>query len=370
MTSRVQGAGAPHAVSLGPESGWRGVGLSRLPRGVAVALGGALAALLLVACALDPEAPARLLNRFHAIHVVLGAALLAGLLSVGVGLAAGTVAKLLGLLELLQRTVVGAALVAGLPFAQASDPSAGRPEASQRAEPAPAESEIQGGLYVGGSITPRSDVHFKAPDGTDITLKKVQWKAESLVTAIYYGARGIDWSARLPRLGVMVDFTHAKATAIRSQKVAQSGKRMGRPVPPMEPITRTFRKLEFTHGLNFLTINGVYRFTGWRRRAIPYVGLGIGFVIPHAEVWRAGQPKSKRFLEAVVTGLATQVFGGIEWKIFVSDRYSAISEYKLTYTTNDVHLHDGGHVEANLWVNGFNFGVYRTMWRQSDMALE
>ena len=232
--------------------------------------------------------------------------------------------SLLGLLDLLRRTVLGAALAGVLPFAQASDPDTGRPEARQRAEPAPAESEIQGGLYVGGSLTPRSDVRFTAPDGTDMILKKVKWKTESLITAIYYGARGIDWNARLPRLGVMVDFTHAKATAIRSQTVAQSGTRKGKPVPPMEKITKTFRKLEFTHGLNFLTINGVFRFTGWRRRAIPYLGLGIGFVIPHAEVWRAGEPREKRYLEAVVTGLTPQVFGGIEWKIFVSERYSAV----------------------------------------------
>lgn len=335
---------------------------------MAFALGSASAVLLVAACALDPDVPARMLNRFNAIHMVLGGAALVGLLAAGIGIAAGVVAKLVGLLDLLQRTLVGAALLGVLPFAETSDPDAARAGPGGRAEPAPAQSEIQGGAYVGGSITPPSSVYLKAPDGTDITLEKVKWKAESLKTSPYYGIRGVDWSARVPRFGVMIDFTHAKATAIRSQKVAQSGTRLGRPVPPVEPITETFRKLEFTHGLNFFTVNAVYRLAGWRRRSIPYLGVGLGFMIPHAEVWRAGQPKAKRYLEAVVTGPAAQIFGGIEWKIFVSDRFSAISEYKLTRAYNDVHLHDGSHVKADLWVNGFNFGIYRTLWRQSDMA--
>ncbi|MGI9383715.1 MAG: hypothetical protein ACR2PO_11220 [Methyloligellaceae bacterium] len=358
MTFGVQRAGAapqwPQSVSL--------------PRRACLALGGVLAAVLLAALALEPEAAVRLLNRFLSIHAVLGAALLTSLAGLGLAAVGGTLATLAGLLEALQRAALAGLMMGALPAALPEETDLAVPEPAAARDPALAESEIQAGLYLGGSISPPSDVRLKAPDGTDMTLKKVKWKAESLVPAIYYGVRGIDWNERFPRLGGMVDFTHAKATAIRSQNVEQAGTREGKAVPPKEPITKTFRKLEFTHGLNFITLNGVVRFSGWRRRTIPYLGLGLGFMIPHAEIWRAGRPRDRRVIEARVTGLAYQVFAGVEWKIFVSDRYSALTEYKLTYTTNDVTTRDDDQVTANIWVHGLNVGVYRTMWRRSDMA--
>ena len=341
---------------------------ARLPRRLGLALGGASTAAVLAALALDPDAAARLVNRFLSIHAVLGAALATSLAGLALATVGGALATLAGLMEAVQRAALAGLMMGALPAALPEEADPAPPAPAAERVPSMAESEIQAGLYLGGSISPRSDVHLKAPDGTDMTLKKVKWKTESLVPAVYYGLRGIDWNARFPRLGGMVDFTHAKATAIRSQLVEQTGKRGGKPVPPKEPITNTFRKLEFTHGLNFITLNGVFRFSGWRRRTIPYLGLGLGFMIPHAEVWRAGRPKERRVIEARVTGLAYQVFAGIEWKIFVSDRYSALTEYKLTYTTNDVTTPDGDQVNANIWVHGINIGAYRTVWRRSDVA--
>lgn len=172
----------------------------------------------------------------------------------------------------------------------------------------------------------------------------------------------------MPRLGLMVDFTHAKATATRSQTVTHTGKHKGVDVPPSGPITDIFRKLEFTHGLNFLTLNGIYRATGLHRRIVPYAGLGIGFMVPHVNVRRAGQDKKDEFHEAQITGIAMQAFGGIEWRVFKSDRKSLFTEYKLTSTSNNVRLHDGGSVETKILVHQINFGGYYTPWRVGDAA--
>ncbi|GBE42926.1 MAG TPA: hypothetical protein ENH05_01325 [Rhizobiales bacterium] len=357
-------ATVPHGpASHGPAS--HGPGRRRL-RLAGYAFSAALTASLVWTAAHDWAAVSALLNRLEAIHAIFGAGLLAGLLYAGLGAVSGIATGLLALAEFAPRLALGGAMMGVLPFAQPVDaPAAGPPsgDASRIARP-----EMQVGFYGGKSFSPPSDVIMKAPGGTDITLKDVKWKGDSFKPSPYYGGRGIDWNSKMPALGVMVDYTHAKATAIRSQIVSQTGKRNGKEVPPVEPFTATFRKLEFTHGLNFLTLNGIYRAVGLHRRIVPYAGLGIGFAVPFAHVKVKGQPSREYLLEAQMSGSAFQVFGGLEWRVFKSDRYSAFTEYKLTYTTNDVKLRNGGTVRANILVHQFNLGGYFTPWRQGASA--
>ena len=328
----------------------------------------ALTATLLCVGAHDWESVSALANRFGAIHAIFGAGLLTGLLYLALSAFSGIATLFLAVAGISPRLALGGALTGILPFAQAVDtPPArtGSRDASGIARP-----EMQIGLYTGKSIVLPSDVIMKSPGGTDITLKDVKWKDQSFRPSPYYGARGIDWNSKLPTLGAMVDYTHAKATAIRSQTVSQSGKRDGEQVPPNEPFSATFHKLEFTHGYNFLTLNGVYRAAGLHRRIVPYAGLGIGFMVPFVHVRLPGRPKSEDVLEAQMTGVAYQLFGGIEWRIFKSDRTSAFTEYKLNYTINDARLHDGGMVSTNIWLHQFNLGGYYTPWRQGAAAAQ
>ncbi len=356
-----------------PFSGWRapvrapyGVVAQRARRLAGGAFAAALTAALAWSAAQDWAAVSALLNRLEAVHVIFGASLLTGLLYAGLSAFSGIATALLALAEFAPRLALGGALAGMLPFAQSVEAPAARP-ASGDALPI-ARPEMQVGLYIGKSFSPPSDVTMKAPGGTDITLKDVEWKSESFKPSPYYGGRGIDWNSKFPALGVMVDYTHAKATAIRTQIVSQTGRRNGREVPPVEPFSATFRKLEFTHGLNFLTLNGVIRAAGLNRRIVPYAGLGIGFSVPYVHVRVHGRPRSEQVLEAQMTGTAFQLFGGIEWRVFKSDRISAFTEYKLTYTTNDVKLHNGGTLKANILVHQFNIGGYFTPWRQGAAA--
>lgn len=343
-----------------------GVSRSGLTIAVRHALLLGLCSALVAAALLDGSAVSALHNRFSAIHMAFGAGLTAALLYIGLSLVSGLAGGLLALAEIMPRLALGSAMMGILPFAQASDPAPAKPE--QADGKSVAHSEMQVGLYLGKSISPPSDVFLNSPDGTDMTLTDVKWKPESFKPSPFYGGRGIDWSSRAPRLGLMVDFTHAKATAIRSQTVTHHGKHKGVDVPPSGPFEGIFRKLEFTHGLNFLTLNGIYRATGLRRRIVPYAGVGFGFMVPHVDLMRAGQDKKDKIHEAQITGFAAQVFGGLEWRVFKSDRKSLFTEYKLTYTTNDVTLKDGGNVATDIWVHQFNFGGYTTPWRAGDAA--
>ncbi|MEM8744465.1 MAG: hypothetical protein AAGF14_07520 [Pseudomonadota bacterium] len=307
----------------------------------------------------DAEA---LLNRLAAIHVFIGAGLSALALYAGLSLISGIGSVILAVVEAAPRLALGSAMMAALPFAQTADSDEPKGASGERA--GKARPEMQIGLYGGANKSPPSDVKLVAPDDTDILLTDVVWKNESFKPSPYYGGRGVDWNTTFPNFGLMVDFTHAKATAIRSQTVNHTGKRSGVEVPATEPFEKTFRKLEFTHGLNMLTFNAVFRATGVHRRIIPYAGVGIGFLVPHVEARRAGETREEAVSEAQVTGMAMQALGGIEWRIFKSDRRSIFTEYKFAHTSNDVKLHTGGVVSTDILVHQFILGGYFTPWQK------
>ena len=356
---RARAGDSQNAGTTGPLRG-------KLLRLIAVAPLACLLTGLVWMAAANTSDVAALLNRFAAIHMLLGAGVTSVALYAGLSLVSGIGGVILTIAEAAPRLAMGGAMMAVLPFAQpAETPEPASPSTGAQSA---ARSEMQIGLYGGFSQSPNSDVKMVAPDGTDLVLKDVVWKSESLKPSPYYGGRGVDWNSRFPNFGLMVDFTHAKATAIRSQTVTQSGKRSGADIPPSEPFEKTFRKLEFTHGLNMLTFNGMFRATGLHRRIIPYVGIGAGFTVPHVEARRAGEDKEDGVSEAQVTGIALQALGGIEWRIFKSDRRSIFTEYKFAYTSNDVELQTGGVVSTDIFVHQFVLGGYYTPWRHGPVT--
>lgn len=269
--------------------------------------------------------------------------------------------------DLLHKAGTGLAALGALSFAQIADTGDGGSKYGNIDAATPAGSEIQGALYLGGSIARNSDVILKAPDDTDVKLNKVRWWNESLIDSPFYGARGIKWAETVPALGSMVDFTHSKATAYE-QVVTQSGKVGGKPVPASGKFEDTFRKLEYTHGLNSITMNGMFRITRLHPRIRPYFGIGLGLMVPHVDAQRAGFPRKTRTLGPQITGPVFQVLGGIEWRIFVSNRYSSITEYKLALSRNTAKLKTGGTVSTNFWINQIVVGITRYLWRAAPAA--
>ena len=148
--------------------------------------------------------------------------------------------------------------------------------------------------YLGKAETLDSDVTLKEPGGTDLTFADVSWDDDSFEEPIYYGLRMSYWLEEAPSWGIAVDFTHAKMLAELNKTVSVSGSRSGAPVSGSERLGDTFDQLEFTHGHNILTVNGMYRWFADRQqkdtfldRLQPYVGLGLGVAIPHVEVTTA-----------------------------------------------------------------------------------
>lgn len=178
--------------------------------------------------------------------------------------------------------------------------------------------------YGGVTHTHASNVHFAKPGLTDLTAHDVQWIGRPFKSPIYYGVRAMHWSAG-GRLGGMLDFTHAKAISVREQTVDFSGTRNGAAANSSAKMGDTFRHLEFSHGHNMLTLNGLLSLGRLAPSLRPYVGGGIGLSLPHTEV--QFNDESRRTYEYQITGPVGQVVAGIEVRL---PRVSVLFEYKFS----------------------------------------
>lgn len=178
--------------------------------------------------------------------------------------------------------------------------------------------------YGGVTYTHASDVRFAKPGVTDLTAHAVDWVGRPFKSPIYYGLRATHWPA-MSRIGGMVDFTHAKAISVREQAVRFSGRRDGRPADGTATIGDTFRHLEFSHGHNMLTLNGLLSLGRITPMLRPYVGAGAGVALPHTEVQFLDE--SKRTYEYQITGVVGQVVAGVEIRL---PHVSVLAEYKFS----------------------------------------
>ena len=132
--------------------------------------------------------------------------------------------------------------------------------------PAPLCAEVQISVYGGANenFSSRASVE-KSPVSDSRTL---DWDGDSFQMPPYWGARGTYWLNPGSSWGIALDYTHAKAYA-----------KLNFATDP------TYSHLEFTDGLNLLTLNLLYRFVPlWGSTLTPYVGVGAGLSIPHVEV--------------------------------------------------------------------------------------
>jgi len=187
-------------------------------------------------------------------------------------------------------------------------------------------------FYGGAQYTYPSDVRIERP-GTDLTIHDLPWEGRPFQHPIYYGVRVSRW---LPAssLGGMIDFTHSKVYSPLEERARFSGSKDGRPLPREAPIEDVFHKLEFTHGHNMLTLNGLLRLPFSTAFLSPYVGGGLGVSLPHSEVQLRGE--HKRTYEYQYTGPAYQMVFGVEFRL---PKLTYFVEYKWTSASYRAPLH-------------------------------
>jgi lipid A oxidase len=199
--------------------------------------------------------------------------------------------------------------------------------------PMAANAEFQISGYGGVNTANNSDVTLKTPlvSGT----YDVDWYGDSFHMPPYWGVRGTWWLTNFnrPRWGVAIDYTHAKV------KASDLG------VIP-------FSHLEFTDGLNTITLNGLYRMP-LNDRFTAYVGAGAGAAFPHVEVKTI--PYQGTTWEYQLTGPDFQGLLGVN--VDVAYGVSLFAEYKANYSINDADLVGGGSLKTNVLTHNFSLGV-------------
>jgi lipid A oxidase len=200
------------------------------------------------------------------------------------------------------------------------------------------------GAYLGAPYHYPSDFHFQKTGRHDLTIKDVEWFTLPFKNPLYYGARIQRWMDG-GVFGTMVDFTHSKAYAPMQDVKTMQGTFDGKPAPDKAKVEDFFDRLEFTHGHNMLTLNGLMRFANFGRFA-PYAGLGAGISLPHSEVHAITDPA--RTYEYQYTGPNAQALLGIEFRLNTG---SVFIEYKFTianYTAPITHR-DGSWLPIDMW---------------------
>ncbi len=210
----------------------------------------------------------------------------------------------------------------------------------------PRTAELQIGAYSGLPTTHPSDATIMRPDGSSFTVRDVPWLTDPWNDPIYYGVRISGWSGNLP-IGGMLDFTHSKAIADVEADAFFEGTKDGAALPAKAKLNQVLKRLEFSHGHNILTLNGLYRLPFGAERVKPYIGLGLGVNLPHTEVWLEGD--EKRTYEYQLAGTATQALAGLEIRLPRST--SLFLEYKFSFSWYRAPLtgRDGGWLFQDIW---------------------
>lgn len=200
--------------------------------------------------------------------------------------------------------------------------------------PAANANEFELSFYTGFQTAPHANVTGNDPgNGVDEDVDFTPaWEGRPFDMPPYYGIRGTWW--RNSTFGVGLEFNHAKVYADEDD-AADNG----------------FSRLEFTDGLNIVTVNAFRRWPEQFGDWTPYVGGGVGLAIPHVDVESDG---GKTF-EYQLTGAAVMWAAGASYPL--SEKWDGFVEYKGTYSQNTAELDNGGELEVDFVTNAINLGL-------------
>jgi len=191
--------------------------------------------------------------------------------------------------------------------------------------PAMAFGQVELSFYGGGQSVPSSDVSIRnQPSGSEDF--GADWDSPR-----FLGLRATQW--RSPSFGIGIDFARNSVGA--SEDSLPSG----------------YSELEFTDGVNTLTVNAYRRWSNVVGELTPYLGGGVGVALPRVEVIGDGTETD----EIQLTGPAATLIAGASMPI--SDSWSFFGEYKGTISANTADLDGGGTLETDVLTNALNVGV-------------
>lgn len=197
--------------------------------------------------------------------------------------------------------------------------------------PASAFAQVELSFYGGVQSAPASDISIRNDDVIPDDDFNQEWEGRSAEAPVYYGIRATRWQS--PTFGYGLDFAHNKV------------------YPKNDDLPAGYDVLEFTDGLNTLTVNAYRRWNQVFGDVSPYVGGGVGVALPHVEVTNGA---SETF-GYQLTGPAATLIAGATYTI--NDQWSVFGEYKGTFSSNTADLESGGTLETDIVTNAVNVGV-------------
>ncbi len=196
--------------------------------------------------------------------------------------------------------------------------------------PVSAPAEVELSFFGGVQSAQSSDISIRDPLIGDDDFNQ-EWEGRSFEAPPYYGIRATSWQS--PTFGFGLDFAHNKV------------------YPTDDSLPDGYEVLEFTDGLNTLTVNAYRRWNEAIGDVTPYVGGGIGVAMPHVEVTNGD---SETFGYQLTGPAATWIAGA---SIPINERWSVFGEYKGTFSSNTADLDSGGTLETDIVTNALNVGV-------------
>ena len=195
--------------------------------------------------------------------------------------------------------------------------------------------EFELSFYGGSQGAPHSVVTIEGDSVLSDDQFTAGWEGRSFEAPPYYGIRATWW--RSESFGWGIDLNHAKVYADDDTLTAAG-----------------LDHLEFSDGLNILTVNAYKRWQNRWGQLTPYVGAGLGVSLPHVELIDADNGGTNTF-EYQYTGPAIALLAGTRYE--VNDRWSVFGEYKFTYSLNEASLTTGGTLSSDIVTNALNIGV-------------
>jgi hypothetical protein len=210
----------------------------------------------------------------------------------------------------------------------------------------PAFAQVYASVSLGANHTSPADVTVNVPSaGLGVTYHDVQFSARSFDSPQYYVWRVGKLFGAHARWGVEFQFTHLKVIADTSKSYVASGQINGLSIPggTALPMDAQVQEYQMTHGLNFLTVNGVGRLPIGHSARLSLVGrVGVGTTLPHAET-NVLNAFSQHYEFA---GPGVEGSGGVALKL--TRIISLVADYKLSHASPTITVVGGrGQMTAN-----------------------
>lgn len=192
-------------------------------------------------------------------------------------------------------------------------------------------------IYTGSSFTRNSDLRITQPGaGTNTSIRDVEWGADPFKSAPYYGLRLLHFFEQQPNWGIGLDYTHYKMYAKTDRTTQVSGTWKGTAVNANAPIDQYVQHFELSHGVNMLSIIGVYRWASAADRLRPYLGAGLAYYVPHSENTVDNRSYETGYESS---GAGYQLLGGAHYQL--TNRVGIFAEAKFNSGTAEVDISDG-----------------------------